>query len=236
MTFEYFGLWGIAMGAYACIVFLSTVHLGHHYGVDVLGGIALGAVCYALVYRGDRIARALGALTPPKSTPEALRVRILVTALFVLLTFGSSFVAFRMTGGDNPRPSEDFIARELDGKSPMAAYYRGLNAFEAGQSAQAQKLLSKALFEIPSPEARQAAAGTLVLAAYANHDYPAVLSAAALLNGMPPGVALCVGESLVRTGREQEGFRLLEAVRADNPDRPEIAHVIAGLAPYRAPH
>ena len=38
-----------------------------------------------------------------------------------------------MSGGENPRPSEDFIARELDGKSPMASYYRGLNAFDAGQ-------------------------------------------------------------------------------------------------------
>jgi membrane-associated phospholipid phosphatase len=234
ITFQYFGLWGIAMGAYACVVFLSTVHLGHHYGVDVLGGIALGSVSYLSVFRGDRIARVLGALTPPNSSAEALRVRILVTALLVLLTFGSSFVSFRMTGGENPRPSEDFIARELDGKSPMAGYYRGLNAFDAGQYPRAQALLSKALFEIPSPEARQSAAGTLALAAYSNHDYHAVLGAAALLNGMPPGVALCVGESLVRTGRGQEGFRLLDAVRADNPDRPEIAQVIAGLAPFRS--
>jgi membrane-associated phospholipid phosphatase len=233
ITFQYFGLWGIAMGAYACIVFLSTVHLGHHYGVDVLGGIALGTCSYLLAFRTDRVARALGALRVPKDTAEALRVRILLTALLVMLTFGSSFVSYHMAGGDNPRPSEDFIARELDGKSPMAAYYRGLAAFDAKQFRQAQTLLSKALFEIPSPEARQSAAGTLALAAYSNHDYPAVLSAAAVLNGMPPGIALCVGESLVRTGREREGFRLLEAVRADNPNLPEVTQVIAGLAPYR---
>ena len=44
ITFEYFGLWGLAMARTRCWCLLSTIHLGHHYGVDVLGGIALGAL------------------------------------------------------------------------------------------------------------------------------------------------------------------------------------------------
>ena len=105
VTFEYFGLWGLAMGAYSTLVFLSTIHLGHHYGVDVLGGIALGAVCFLLVFKNEAVARRLGAVRAPDSSDDALRLRVAVTALLVFLTHSSGYVASALTGGANPLPS-----------------------------------------------------------------------------------------------------------------------------------
>jgi membrane-associated phospholipid phosphatase len=233
MTFEFFGLWGLAMGAYASIVFLSTVHLGHHYGVDVLGGIALGALAYVLVFRSDRVANWLGTLRVPRSDWAALRVRVLVTILMVIATHASGYLAYALVGRDDPPPSEEFVTRELDGKSPMANYYHGLHQFKLGQFRAAQPLLEKALFEVPEQAARASAAGALAASAYRNGDYPTVVAASAHLNGMPGGLALYVGEALVRTGREREGFRLIEAVSANHPGDPEVAAFAARLAAFR---
>jgi membrane-associated phospholipid phosphatase len=237
ITFEHFGWIGLAMGGYSLLVFLSTVHLGHHYGVDVLGGVALALLAYLAVYRSDRVAGWLGAL--PKQAASAmqsatsLRVRVLLTALLLALTHASSYLATALVGGPSPLPTEDFIARELDGKSPMANYYRGLRAYQAQKYALAQTLLGKALREVPSDEARDSALGTLALSAYFNHDYPTVVAAASKLNAVPSGLALIVAESLVRTGKPEAGFHLLDAVAADHPDHPDVQRAIARLAQYR---
>jgi hypothetical protein len=60
------------------------------------------------------------------------------------------------------------------------------------------------------------------------------VAAAAHLNGMPSGLALYVGESLVRTGRTQEGLQLIEAVRADHPGEPDVEQFVARFA--QRPH
>jgi membrane-associated phospholipid phosphatase len=233
ITFEYFGLWGLAMAAYSMLVFLSTVHLGHHYGVDVLGGIALGVACFLLAFKSDAAARRLGALRLPDSSTNALRLRIAVTALLVFFTHSSGYLASALTGGPNPLPSAEFIARELDGKSPVATYYRGMRAYEANEYPSAQALLTKAALEMPPDSPQDSAFGTLALAAYFNHDYPSVLHAAAKLQSAPPALGLVIAESLVRTGQPHEGFRLLAKIAADHPDEPEVREITARLAPFR---
>lgn len=232
ITFRHFGWWGLLTLGYTLLVFLSTVHLGHHYGVDVLGGIALAIAGYVAVYHSNRIARLLGALTPPSAGAVNLRLRILLGALFLLLAHGASVLAGTLVGGSTPVPSARFIARELDGKSPMAAYYRGRRAQEAGHYAQAETLLRRALEEVPG-EARTSVLGALALSAYANHDYATVISAASRLHGLPPALALFVAESLIKTGQRRAGFRLLDSVAAGNPELPQIKQIKLQLEPYR---
>lgn len=235
IAFRAFGRWGFAMLGYTLIVYLSTVHLGHHYGVDVLGGIALALVAYAAVYASDRIARMLGALRSPSESSAALRLRALIAVLLLALTEGSGpFAALLAADQSNmPTPTEAFIARELAGKSPMVNYYRGRLAQAQGRNREAEALFKRAIAEVPDDLSRQSALGMLALAAYANQDYPTVVSAAGQLPGMPSGLALAVAESLVKTGRAKAGFGLLDSVAADHPDEPEIAQMRARLAAYR---
>jgi hypothetical protein len=233
ITFRCFGRWGFAMGAYTLCVYLSTVHLGHHYGVDVLGGIALALLSYAITYGGDAVARAVGALRPASTTAAALRMRILVSGLLLMLTIASGIVGPMLTGGTlDTLPSEAFIARELDGKSPVANYYRGKRAFKAGRYADAKRLLTKAVSEVPNQELRESAAGALALSAYQVQDYPLVVAAAGQLHGMPTGVALIVAESLVRTGKQKAGFDLFDNVARVYPDHPDVAAMRTRLAAF----
>jgi membrane-associated phospholipid phosphatase len=232
IAFREFPRWALPMAAYTGLVYLSTIHLAHHYAVDVLGGIALALACYVAVYRSGNVARLFGALTPPATTAGALRVRILATGLLLALTHASGVYGPALTGGLNPLPSEEFIARELDRRSPMASYYRGMRAFDAGRYAEAKRLLLEAAKEVPAAS-RGATFGTLVLTAYEDHDYATVLSVAQHLDGMPPGVALIVAESLVRTGQHTRGFELLESVARDHPGHPDVDAVRVRLAHYR---
>jgi len=234
ITFRHFRAWGALMLAYTMLVYLATIQLGHHYGVDVLGGIALALISYGLVYRGDRVARALGALSTPGLERSVLRTRLLATALLLSLTFLEGAYGPMIAGQQPPVPSAAFIERELEGKSPMASYYRGLRAFRAQDYTLAQHWLARAIPEVPVAQARVSALGDLAVSAYFNRDYRTVVWAARRLGkGFPAGLALMIAESMVRTGQEREGFELLDRVAASHPDHPEVKTMQANLAPLR---
>ena len=236
ITFRHFRHWGWPMLGYSCLVYLSTVQLGHHYGVDVLGGIALALLAYALVYGNDKVARLFGALEQPNSDRVALRKRLLATGLLLSLTLLEGVYGPLLQGPD-PVPTEAFINRELEGKSPMTAFYRGKRAFRDGDFKLAQHWFAAALPDIPDKSARLSALGDMAIAAYFNRDFRTVVWAARRFGkGFPAGLGLMIAESLVRTGEQQEGFQLLDHIAAAQPNHPDVKMLLAKLAPLRPGH
>lgn len=236
ITFRHFKHWGWPMLGYSCLVYLSTVQLGHHYGVDVLAGITLALVVYGLIYGTDVIAGWFGSLREPKSDRVALRRRLLATGLLLSLTLAEG-VYGPLIQGPEPIPTEAFINHELEGKSPMAAYYRGKLAFRKGDFKLAQHWLAASLPDIPSKNERLSALGDLAITAYFNRDYRTVVWAARRFGkGFPAGLGLMIAESLVRTGEQEEGFKLLDQIAAAQPNQPEVKALQAELAPMRPDH
>jgi membrane-associated phospholipid phosphatase len=233
ITFRHFRAWGALMLAYTLLVYLATIQLGHHYAVDVLGGIALAAIAYGIVYGGDRVARALGALRTPGLERAVLRKQLLATGLLLSLTLLEGAYGPMIAGQQPPVPSAEFIERELEGKSPMASYYRGLRAFRAKNHVLAQHWLARAVPEVP-PSRRESAITNLAVTAYLNDDYRTVVWASRRLStGFPTPLALMIAKSMVRTGEQREGFELLDRVAAKAPDDPYVKQVVAELAPLR---
>jgi membrane-associated phospholipid phosphatase len=69
----------IGVGLYAILVWFSVMYLGHHYLVDVLGGIALALLTYAAVVWSGLIDRVMGSVAPelkvvPKGSEHDTRV------------------------------------------------------------------------------------------------------------------------------------------------------------------
>ena len=234
IAFRHFRAWGVLMLGYTLLVYLSTVQLGHHYAVDVLGGVVLALLSYALVYGGDRVARLFGALRSTGLERPVLRRRLLITALLLVLTLAEGVFAPMIAGPQPAVPSAEFIARELEGKSPVVSYYRGLRAARAEDYPLAQHWLVKAIPELPDATLRNNALSELTLSAYYNRDYRLVVWAGRRLReGFPAGIALMLAESLVRTGSAREGFDLLDRVAASNPGQPEVKAMQQMLAPMR---
>ena len=236
IAFRHFRAWSPLMFGYTLLVYLATIQLGHHYGVDVLGGVALALLSYALVYGSDRVARALGALRVPSLERAVLRRRLALTGALLALTVLEGIFAPRLAGPQPPLPSAAFIERELEGKSPVAGYYRGRRALRDGDYALAQQWLAATLPEAPDASVRNGALADLAVAAYFNQDYrTAVWAARRLEQGLPPELALVLAEALIRTGSQREGFELLDRTAARHPDHPQIKALQAQLAPLRAP-
>ena len=102
-------------GVYLALVSLAAVALGEHYLLDVLAGVALAAVAYAVVYRSPRGTPAERGIGPATTTGRRL---VLATALLVLAAAVSQAALHAR------RPfalSETFVRRELGGHPPAGA-------------------------------------------------------------------------------------------------------------------
>jgi hypothetical protein len=115
------------LGVYAAAVMLAIMYLGEHYLIDVVAGVGFALAAYLAAHRwlGPWLARHEGAARRP------LRQTLLIAALLFVMTL--AVAQLRGAIGSGWIPSPDFVASELDGKSPHAAYYRGFHAFEQGQ-------------------------------------------------------------------------------------------------------
>jgi membrane-associated phospholipid phosphatase len=103
---------------YTVLVLLSITYFGEHYLVDVLAGAALAAAAFcAVIYvvepRWERRHR-------PRWD---FRQTLLVAGLFAAMTVAVGYSSKQL--GSGWIPSRDFVAAELDGKSPQGPYYRG---------------------------------------------------------------------------------------------------------------
>jgi hypothetical protein len=218
VCFEHFGRRGLFMLAYLLAVMFGIIYMGEHYVVDVMAGFTLAVVCYAIAYR-SRFAPALlpaghGGREARDAVPFALGQRLALSALLIGLSQAAGVGGQAMHG--DGLPTAKFIANELDGKSPMATYFRGLRAYRDGEFAQAQALLQKAQPELPSLAQLQA---SLVLgeSAYHNRDWPVV---ARTLGGLPkltPEQMVMLAETRFALGQRDLGRQLLQLLRADPP-------------------
>lgn len=147
VAWRYWGRAGAVVGLYAAAVWASAVYLGEHYLVDVLAGGVLAALVYAGVRRwGAPVEAAPQAATlAERLVPRRIAVALaLVGASFGLVQLAEAWLA--------PLPvTAAFVERELVGRSPMAHFVLGRNAFEAGDHAGARVHLTRALAELTHP-------------------------------------------------------------------------------------
>jgi membrane-associated phospholipid phosphatase len=222
---ETFGAWGLVMAVYACSVCFAIVFLGEHYIVDVMCGTTLALVAFVIVFRTRAFAYFLR--PSPLSGPgmhegslwqRALRLRrpLLIAAVLLVLAQTAGLLARAYQGKENP--TEDFVARELDGKSPMAAYYHGLNAYYAGDFARARHFMAQAVNEVPDPGKRLRAHALLGESAFHTGDTQTAARELGSQSKLSPEQALMLAEARLQLGQREQGFEVLDFVARTYPD------------------
>jgi hypothetical protein len=227
--FEHFGVWGFAMLAYTLAVFFAIVYLGEHYVIDVLAGATLACLAYLVAYRVPVVTRLLARKDEPNAKPSTqgmlaalaqLKRPLLVTALLLVLAQFAGNAARAMLGRDVP--TEQFIARELDGKSPMAAYYRGLNAYYARDFVHARAFFARAIGEVP--DVKKQARAYLLLGESAFHagDFRGAAQTLASQPKLTGEQALMLAEARLKLGERAVGFQVLDFVAQSAPDDAQL--------------
>ncbi len=231
VCFEHFGRWGLAMLGYALAVLFAVVALGEHYVVDVLAGCALSLSAYLVAYKLPWVSRLLARARPPEPAPATplaalarLRRPLLLSGLLLVAAQGAGFLAIALHRPEVP--SEAFVTRELDGQSPMAAYYHALNAYYAGNFKRAQPLFARALHEVPDV-AKQARAYLLLgESAFHNRDWKAAIEALGSQPRLDSEQALMLAQSRLELGQRALGLQVLEVVARSAPADPVVrAHL-----------
>lgn len=238
---------GAAMWCYAALVWASSVCLGQHYLVDVMAGVALSIVVFGVVHGVPAMRRGLERFGD-RAGALPLSTHALASGLLLALTQAVGFAAAEIAAASPELPTPAFVERELAGWSPMASYYRGLHAHEQGHYAEAIGLLERAAEEAPAAWVKTAARDLQARSAFYQHDWPVVLSSAAQVGQLRPGLALMVAEALVRSGQPEQGLRAARphpgpvhrhrgSERAARPararHRPDPEALPAGLSPAR---
>lgn len=219
VCFEHFGRRGLLMLLYLLAVMFGIVYMGEHYVVDVMAGFALALVCYFIAYRSRFAPPLLPAGAHQRALreqrPFALGPRLALSALLIGLSQAAGVGAQAMHG--DGLPSAQFIAGELDGHGPMAAYYSGLRAYRDREFARAQALLQQAQPELPGATQQREARLLLGESAYHNRDWPVVARALGGLPGLTPEQMVMLAETRFALGQHDLGRQLLQLLRADPP-------------------
>jgi membrane-associated phospholipid phosphatase len=151
LALRYFGRRGLPVVAYALVVCLAVVYLGEHFLVDVVAGWVLALVVYGAVAYWEGASAARHSLPEPHER-WALRP-IAIALLLVAAAVGVGQISAHWFG---PLPiTRAFVERELMGRSPLARYFLGRIAYDAGDFAEAQAEFTGALQDLPSPAQQQ---------------------------------------------------------------------------------
>jgi membrane-associated phospholipid phosphatase len=225
VCFHHFGRVGLAMLVYLALVMFGIVYMGEHYVVDVLGGFALAVVAYVIAYRWPALAPRLDAAgvraADMASAPSAKLGRpLLGSAALLLLAQGAGFAGQAMQERDLPTAA--FIARELDGRSPMANYYRALSAYYAGDHRQAQPLFARARFEVSDALKQQRAIALLGETAFRNGDHAVVTETLGTIPKLSPEQALMLAEARLERGQHEVGYQVLDFVSRSLPHDQDV--------------
>jgi hypothetical protein len=221
VCFEAFGAWGAVMAAYAASVCFAIVFLGEHYVVDVMVGSTLALSAFVIVFRTRAFARLLAPSAPLSHEgtlwQRALRLRrpLLLATLLLVLAQAAGTSARALQGRENP--TDDFIARELDGNSPMANYYRGLNAYYAGDFGSASHFLTPSLREVPDASKRARAHQLLGESAFRTGDARTAARELGAQIKLSPEQALMLAEARLQLGQRDLGFQVLDFVGRTYP-------------------
>jgi hypothetical protein len=223
VCFRHFGRRGLVMGAYTLAVFFAIVCLGEHYVVDVLAGVALAVFAYFLAYR-RRAAVGRAPASDTRADASSLTGPLLGCTFLIVLAQVTGGIARMLQDRelnqaeraaravDGDPVSEDFVVRELDGKSPMTNYFRGLHAFQAGDFPRAQVRFATSVSEVPDPEMQVRANRLLGVSAFHNRDYRRAVDALAAESELPPEEALMLAEARLQLGQRELGFQALDDI------------------------
>ena len=228
---RHFGRAGWGMALYALLAWFGIVYMGEHYIVDVLAGIALAGGAYLLCYRVGPLARWLGprgerALVTP--TSSALRRSLLIAALLLVVAQGTGALAEALAGRDVP--TEEFVARELDGKSPMASYYRGLRAYYAGDCTSVARHMTLAASEVPDADKRARAGLLRGECAYRMHDFATALALLREQRKLSAEQALMLADAELSAGDRAAGTNALKQVLGNPQVDPAMRDAALRLA------
>jgi PAP2 superfamily len=150
VAFHEFGWRGLYAALYAALAIFAIIYLGEHYVVDVVAGVFLSTLAFALVHGRTRLAG------PRRSTPAR---SALVAAALVLSAEGIGVLTFHLV-----RPfqvTQSFVERELVGRTPRAHLHLGLLALHDGEIARARTEFALASHRLESPAQRYQAAALL---------------------------------------------------------------------------
>ena len=173
LCFRHFGRWGWLMLAYLATVVFTIVYLGEHYLVDVLAGVVFALLGYGAVYGWPRVTPLLDRMGRTAAGPAGSGALFWpVTAAAALLGMSVLLgLASHRVGLGRWYPPEAFIVRELDGRTPMADYFRAVNAQRRRDHQVAQPLLARVLPSIRDSVGRVRANLELAESAFHNGDY-----------------------------------------------------------------
>jgi hypothetical protein len=221
-----FGRAGIPVVLYALLACFGIVYMGEHYVIDVCAGSLLALLSFTVCYRKGPLARWLGARadqaerTPAVAGGVGLRRPLLVCVFLLVLAQATSVLASSLQTRDVP--TADFIRRELDGKSPMASYYRGLRAYYANDCRALEPALARAASEVPDAEKRERAQLLRGECAYRRGDLPAVIERFAGRHELSPAQALMLADAELGTGQRAQGAQVLQRVANSAPGDPQL--------------
>ncbi|MBK8481470.1 MAG: phosphatase PAP2 family protein [Proteobacteria bacterium] len=240
----HFGWRGVPALVYLAGVVLSLVYLGEHYIVDELAGIAVAGLAFVVAYKTELFRRpaaaaptaanapgrapatmATSAAAPPARfgwNDRALRLPVLLSLLIVL---GSEVVgrASLMLRGGFPL-TQDFIERELVGKTPFGHYLAGIEYLVQGHRRRALQAFDRALGELPAGKQHAQARSLLGRTAFELGEFARAIRALE----PAPGVRLAAEDARVlalacaEAGQRARALPLLSKLRQRLPADPDV--------------
>lgn len=227
IALHHFGRRGLVMLVYAALVMLSITYLGEHYLLDVAAGALLAIAGYFVTHRLPAATGWLEPELPSVVSNRALRVPVLLT---LLLLVGTEAVGvWTMEWRESLAVTPAFIARELEGKSPMKSYYAGSIALERGDTRSAERELARAAYEVPRRELRRAAAINWARAAFKNGRPGVTLTALGRVpeRELPPDALGLKARALQGMARYEEATQTLDHLHQRARRDPESAYQLA---------
>lgn len=210
VSLHHFRWKGLLFVAYTLIMAFALVYGGEHFILDELAGIGVAGFVYWLVYRSTFLSRISGLFKKRAKAEDSHFFRLLDTPIKQKLAITLFLLIIAEISGQIVLnqlevfiPAEDFIERELDGKSDLVSYYRGGYAFNAGDMATAQREFCVSMKEAGPKRVALESAGFCIVSAHANGDYPVVIRAAGNLprEKVSPRIGVLVATAYARIGK-----------------------------------
>ncbi|MBI3785578.1 MAG: phosphatase PAP2 family protein [Deltaproteobacteria bacterium] len=209
---------------YAVLVWIAVIYLGEHYLTDVLAGILLALVIHIVVSRWIPVSSE----RVEETDDERWQVQPIAIALtLVAAAYGFGQLTARWIG---PLPiTQDFVERNLLGKSPLAHYYLGRIAHDHKDFHAAEVELAQSLNELSHPDQQKVIRAYLGISAYRNGNLANAIRALepqrARLDDLDSLVLL--SQAYVDNGQYDDAVALLHDMRNRFADAPEPLYWLA---------
>ena len=156
VAFRHYKWKGIISLIYTLTVFLSLVYGAQHYILDIAGGILIAFFAYYIAYSSNIPAKTAQILENLKVRIVRVRLseitwKLAISFLILMLTelAGQTNISYFKTNSPKSFINNSFVANELDNRSRLANYYRGLNSLKVKDYESARESFRKASLVIP---------------------------------------------------------------------------------------